>query len=142
MTTPPPPSPRVPLAHALGGAAFARPYWRALLLALLCLVSYLALAPHPPRELNTGWDKLNHLLAFAMLAAVAGLAAVGTRTRIALALFAYGGAIEALQSLTPTHQAEWADLFVDGLGIGAGLLIAAAAAELARRLTAPDAAAR
>jgi VanZ family protein len=36
---------------------------------------------------------------------------------------AYGVAIEAIQSLEPTRTAEWKDLFVDVVGILAGLLV-------------------
>lgn len=112
------------LASALRGAAFATPWWRLVLIVMLGLVSWLALAPKPPPELSTGWDKLNHLLAFAALAVVSVMAFARARWRIAAGLLAYGGLIEVLQSFTPTRVAEPVDLLADGLGIAIGLLLA------------------
>ena len=112
------------LASALNGAAFARPWWRLALLLLLCAVSWLALAPKPPPELSTGWDKLNHLLAFATLAGVAAMAYAQAGWRVAAGLLAYGGLIEVLQAFTPSRVADPADLLSDGLGIAIGLLLA------------------
>ena len=72
------------------------------LVALVLLVGWLALVPQPPRALSTGWDKLNHLLAFAALGAAAcgGFASHGLAERSAAlpavmgALLAYGVLIE------------------------------------------------
>jgi VanZ family protein len=85
-------------------------------------------------EADLGWDKLNHLTAFASLAAVASLGRVGAWVRIALALLAYGALIEVLQSFTGTRSAEWGDLLADGVGIASGLLLAAVVSKLALRL--------
>lgn len=112
--------------------------WRLILLALLLLISYLALSPSPPRGVDTGWDKLNHLLAFAALALAACFSTRASALRIgasALGLLAYGGLIELLQSQLPPRQGEWADLLADALGIALGL----AAAALLRRLSRPAA---
>lgn len=105
----------------------ARKSWRWLCLALLIAVSYLALSPVPPRSLDTGWDKTNHLLAFGSLAFSGywGLSAPRTRwLALPLLLLAYGGLIEILQLQVPGRSGEWADLLADSLGIAAGLLVA------------------
>lgn len=112
--------------------------WRLLLLTLLGSISYLALLPAPPTSVDTGWDKLNHLLAFGTLALSAcfcARASLAQVMRSALALLAYGGLIELLQTLMPPRQGEWADLLADALGIALGLL----AASLLRRLARPAA---
>lgn len=77
----------------------------------------LSLMPAPPPALGTGWDKSNHLLAFATLTWLA-LHAFPQRLRsLLLGLLAYGALIEILQSFTPTRSAEWLDLLADCVGI-------------------------
>ncbi|MET0517785.1 MAG: VanZ family protein [Burkholderiaceae bacterium] len=108
----------------LYGAA-ARRCWRLLLLALLLVISYLALTPLPPKALDTGWDKLNHFLAFASLAWTAFWSLAPRRLRwlwVLLALLAYGGAIELIQLHVPGRDGDWADLLADAIGISLGLL--------------------
>lgn len=105
----------------------ARAGWRLALLVLLCVISYLALTPVPPKEMDTGWDKANHFLAFASLA-FSGCWSVSTaRLRwlfLPLLLVAYGGAIELIQMLVPGRSSEWADLLADSIGISIGLAFA------------------
>jgi VanZ family protein len=101
--------------------------WRWALLVLAALVAVLALTPAPPRELDIGWDKLNHLAAFATLAVCAVFgwrSARAARLAVLLALLAYGGAIELLQLQVPNRSAEWSDLGADAIGIGVGALLA------------------
>ncbi|MEJ8825635.1 VanZ family protein [Variovorax humicola] len=89
-----------------------------------CLtVLALALMPTVPSEIpTTGWDKSNHMLAFAVLGLL-GRSAYGHRlSAVAIGLFFCGALIEVLQSFTPTRMAEWGDLFADSLGIGAACL--------------------
>ena len=112
------------LAAAFSGAQFARPWWRFMLVLLLCAVTWLALAPAPPRLLSTGWDKLNHGLAFSALAVAAAMGFTAARWRISGALLAYGALIELLQAFLPPREADLADLMTDGLGIAIGLLLA------------------
>ncbi|MBG9390626.1 VanZ family protein [Caenimonas aquaedulcis] len=84
-------------------------------------VLYLALTPAPPVKVSD-WDKVNHAFAFAVLG-VLGWTGWTTRPRtIAACLFAYGCAIEVLQSFTETRTGDWKDVVADA----AGLLIAAA----------------
>jgi|GEM_PF-404518 len=102
--------------------------WRACLVVLLCAVSWLAFSPHPPPQADTGWDKLNHLLAFSVLTVCACRAFAGTGrhfVRVTSAMLAYGVFIELVQTQIPGRSGEWPDLLADSLGIGAGLLFAA-----------------
>jgi len=113
--------------------------WRWLFGALLLAVAALALMPAPPDSAGLGWDKLNHLAAFGALALCAVLGWRHQRSAmlaVLLALLAYGGAIELLQSQVPNRQAEWGDLLADALGIAAGALLALA--WLRRRPAAPE----
>jgi len=91
-------------------------------------ITVLALAPKPPAGVDLGWDKLNHVAAFAVLGLLARAAWPRSGwARWALALLAYGALLELAQGQTPNRSAEWADLLADG----AGLLMAAACAWLA-----------
>lgn len=103
-----------------------RPWLQALLLGLLIAGTWLALTPRPPRIADTGWDKSNHALAFAVLAFNAALAFPAARWRAAACagwLMLYGGLIEVAQALGPFgRQGEWLDWLADGIGIGIGLI--------------------
>ena len=101
--------------------------WRGALLLLAIAVAVLALVPTPPREVDLGWDKLNHVFAFAVLAVCAVFGWRGSRAArliMLLALLAFGGAIELLQLQIPDRSGEWADLGADAIGIGLGALLA------------------
>jgi VanZ family protein len=89
--------------------------------ALVVLV--LALMPPVPHMPTTGWDKANHLLAFAVLAWL-GIHAYPQRMASVLSgLLAYGALIEILQSFTTYRSADWHDLWADGLGLVLGWLL-------------------
>jgi VanZ family protein len=99
-------------------------FWRTTLGVLAIVVLYLALTPSPPDNLDTGWDKLNHALAFAALAVSACFSAQVSPRRLLLAgalLVAFGGVIELLQALVG-RDAEWGDLLADSVGMTTGLL--------------------
>jgi VanZ family protein len=113
------------LRLALSAEPGAIAFWRATLMLLLGLLSWLALTPAPPPEAGLLWDKLNHLSAFASLAVAGFLAFRGRWWQVALGLLAYGGLIEILQTFTPTRVGEWEDLLADAVGIVLGLLLAA-----------------
>lgn len=83
-------------------------------------VVVLALVPAPPKELTTGWDKSNHLLAFAVMAWLGCKAFPNRLVYVMFGLLANGAVIEVLQSFTPTRFADWLDLLADGLGIVLG----------------------
>ncbi len=99
--------------------------WRALLAALMLAICGLAFDPKPPEALDTGWDKLNHGLAFAVVAPCAALALQGRRRRwqaAALLALAFGAFIEIVQSQIPGRSGEWEDLLADAVGIAIGRL--------------------
>ena len=120
---PVPTFPARPDAWAASPAALR--LWRGLLVALMGLICVLAFDPHPPETLDTGWDKLNHGLAFAALAPCAALALQGRRRRwLAAAAMAwcFGAFIEIVQTQIPGRSGEWEDLLADAVGIAAGRL--------------------
>jgi VanZ family protein len=127
----------IPHANPWWLAPLARRLWRLLLLALVLAVCWLAFSPAPPRSADTGWDKANHALAFAVLAVNAELAfwpLPRRRLLSALALLAFGGFIELVQTQIATRTGEWLDLLADGCGIALGLLLVAVVQGLGTRL--------
>ena len=86
------------------------------------VVALLPAGSEPPPFAHA--DKLGHALGFALLWAL-GRAAGVRPLPLALGLLAYGGAIEGLQSLTPTRQASWVDWIADGAGLVLGHVLAA-----------------
>jgi VanZ family protein len=101
--------------------------WRWALLLLAVLITVLALLPAPPRQMDLGWDKLNHVFAFAAMAVCAVFGWRDSRTAllaVLLALLAFGGAIELVQLQVPNRSGEWSDLGADAIGIGLGALLA------------------
>jgi VanZ family protein len=100
--------------------------WRVLLAILVVGTCWLAFTPAPPRELDVGWDKANHWLAFSTLACTACMAFPQARRRyasVAVWLLALGIFIELVQSQLPTRSAELEDIVADCVGIGSGLLV-------------------
>ena len=111
-------------------------WWKAAFFAMLVIVLWLALSPRPPAAIDTGWDKLNHALAFGALALSGRFGFPGSHARaavIALGLFGFGIAIELLQTFVPSRSAEVNDVLADVVGIAVGLLAAAIATNLMRR---------
>lgn len=85
------------------------------------------LMPRPPSSLDTGWDKMNHVLAFAG-PALAGLLARSRQGHVGAAgvlgaLLLWGAALELLQSQMPPRQGDAADLLADAIGLLAGALL-------------------
>ena len=113
----------------------ARRAWKALLWVGVAVTLFMALVPAPPKALTTGWDKSDHLGAFACLT-VAGRLAWGGQVRrqvmLALALVGFGGMIEVLQMWVPQRQADWHDLLADTLGVVMGLMVCAMSSRLTR----------
>ena len=107
--------------------ALAVQVWRALALMLVAAILYLALSPAPPKAIDTGWDKANHVLAFVSLTVAAYLGWAGSSVRLAwtwTTLLAFGGSIEIAQLFVPPRSAEWADWLADAVGIALGTLVA------------------
>ena len=100
-----------------------------------CLVGIAVLAFAPlASDPGTGNDKLNHLLAFGVLAALADRSFPGPGPGQGwgkwASLLGYGLFIEAVQSFLPYREASGWDLLADGAGIG---LYVVAARLVARR---------
>lgn len=87
----------------------------------LALVAITTLALMPAQEVpaSSGWDKLDHWMAFFVLAALVDRV-FGARLfwrRTALLLVAYGIGIEVAQYFTPDRQADLLDVVADSVGI-------------------------
>jgi VanZ family protein len=111
--------------------------WRVLLGALLLIICWFAFVPDPPPSVDTGWDKLNHVLAFTAVSACAGFAWGRARHRTAAVLLgslAFGVFIELVQTQIPGRSGEWPDLLADTIGIALGLAVFAG---LSRRWLTP-----
>lgn len=117
-----------------------RARWLATLVLLLMLLGLFWLAPRVMSKelIPVPWDKLVHLLAFALLALAAGLA---SRLRGAWALLpAFAGAVlagaldEWLQTGQPNRTADWADMVANVTGAALGCLALVVLAELRDRL--------
>ncbi len=107
--------------------------WRWLLALTMVAVLVLSLLPQNVPMPSTGWDKSNHLLAFATLGGLGCWSWPGRLRFVLPALLAYGGLIEVLQSFTPDRSAEFEDLLADALGLLIGAAIAAFLASRLRR---------
>jgi VanZ family protein len=69
------------------------------------------------------WDKLEHLLAYGLLALTGGLGFPGWRAqvRIATLLFVLGVLVEGAQAFVPGRDASVGDALANALGIGFGM---------------------
>ena len=120
----------------------ARRGWLVLFLALCGITLAVALLPATRAPGGTGWDKLDHLLAFAALGVI-GVLALRPTPRGALLVVALllmlGAGIEWLQGFTPSRQADFADFVADMVGAVAGTGGALLLVRLAERRTRPRA---
>ncbi len=97
---------------------------QALFLATLVGVFVLALLPVPPVMQMFSWqDKVEHVLAFATLMVLGGVAWPSARWRVIAGLLVYGAVIEAAQALTSWRVGDPLDWVADGLGVALGALI-------------------
>lgn len=97
---------------------------RALFALTAALVLILSLLPLGPEAPSLGWDKANHMTAFALLALLGCRAYPAHVATVLVGLLAFGGLIEILQSFTGYRSAEWGDLLADALGLPLGWVIA------------------
>ncbi len=128
-----------PLARTLAAAINAHRQWQMLLFVLVGVVLYLAVTPEPPKPADLGWDKLNHLAAFAALTFAGCLGFPGVQRvvwRVLPGMLALGGLIEIVQYFVPGRSCEWLDLGADALGIAFGAALALSVWALARRASA------
>jgi len=118
-------------------AVRARLVGPALFCVTLLVVLVFALWPgHGGAPRLFGWDKLEHMSAFAALSLIGRFAFPGlNRVWLVLALTALGAAIELLQ-MTPmiNRIASLSDMAANTVGIMAGLVAAHLAARMARAL--------
>lgn len=124
--------PSAPPTHALRSPRA----WRWLVLMLVLLVCWFAFVPDPPQSVDTGWDKLNHVLAFGALSFSGWFAWGAPRRRmlgVVLGALMFGIFIEVVQTQIPGRSGEWPDLLADSVGIAIG--IAMASTVTWRRLT-------
>jgi VanZ family protein len=84
-------------------------------------ILYFALTPVEHKIVEDINDKLNHLLAFAVLAFLADYSFPRTRLSLIkiLALLGFGFLIEVLQYFLPYREFSLYDLLADGIGIAA-----------------------
>lgn len=98
-------------------------------------VTILCLLPSEDLPAVPLWDKLEHLLAYALLAASGGIAYPRRRARLWIALFLLmlGAVIEYTQGFVPGRDASAADMFANAIGILIGIAAAAPLSALLRR---------
>jgi len=93
--------------------------------AALIVISVLALVPLEDTSLTTGWDKLNHVLAFAVLLFLLDSAYPSQRLwqlKIPVLLF-YAFLIEVIQAFIPYREFSLLDIVADVVGLGLYLLL-------------------
>jgi VanZ family protein len=102
------------------GFGLPRAWWRWTFFACLAVVLVLSLLPPRVPMPSTGWDKMNHALAFAVLAVLGCRSYPRLTLGVLPGLLAYGGLIELLQGMTDYRSAEWLDMLADGVGLLSG----------------------
>lgn len=98
--------------------------WRGLGWIGVLLTLGISLMPPPLRDDGNGGDKLVHLAGYAVLMFWWAQLVLQRRWQLALAVAAFGLAIEGLQGLTPDRQPDLADALANSLGVGLGWLAA------------------
>lgn len=102
---------------------FRLAFWAAALFAFV-----MAVLPHPPQLPGEPPDKVQHILAFAVLTALAAAGWPGApRLRLLVGLSGFGVLIELIQTIPALHRsADWRDWLADTGAILAVLALAAA----------------
>jgi len=77
-------------------------------------------------------DKVEHIIAYAVLALLGGLAFPGATVLLAVALSALGVVMEICQMIVPGRSAEIGDAVADAIGVGL-ILVPLAVLRLVRR---------
>ncbi len=102
----------------------------------IVLVAVIALSLLPQETLpeTDTWDKLNHALAYGVLAVLGGLGFKGWRSllMVGLGLVALGAGLELVQSVTPDRDGSVTDAAANVVGVAIGSLATAAAAPFLR----------
>ena len=95
--------------------------FRVALAVTLVMTMYLATAQQEPSVIDNLNDKVNHVLAFYVLAFLADYSAPKLRFNLSkgLTILGYGLLIEVIQYFLPYRQFSLLDLAADGIGIAA-----------------------
>ena len=95
--------------------------FRAALAVTLVMTMYLATAQQAPSVIDNLNDKVNHVLAFYVLAFLADYSAPKVRFNLGkgLTILGYGLLIEVIQYFLPYREFSLLDLAADGVGIAA-----------------------
>jgi VanZ family protein len=103
-----------------------RRLWIALSLVLLAAVLFASLQPNLGPPVPSGFDKIEHLAAYTVLALwFTGLVARGRYWAVAAGLLALGFLIEVLQwRMGLGRSAETLDMLANALGVGLGSTLA------------------
>ncbi|MEC9407950.1 MAG: VanZ family protein [Abyssibacter sp.] len=92
-----------------------------LLLLVVGVLSLINLAETPADDVL--WDKLNHAIAYAVIAGWWAALLPGRRWKAAAIALVFGLAMEGVQGLLPYRAFEWADMLANGVGVLLGLLL-------------------
>lgn len=113
------------LPRCIAGFASLARYLPHLFVLALALITALSLMPAPAvPQVFQFWDKAQHALAYAALAACGCGAFPSRARRVAAGLLIHGALIEVLQgTLTSTRYADITDWFADAIGISIGMLL-------------------
>ena len=103
-----------------------RRLWLTMGWALVAVIIYLSLTPHPIEIQVEEGDKMGHLLAYGTLMLWFAQLYGSTQARWVLAAgcVALGVGLEFAQTLTDTRAFELADMAADAAGVGIGWLLA------------------
>lgn len=95
--------------------------FRVALVVMLIITMYLATAQQAPSVIDNLNDKVNHVLAFYVVAFLADYSApkVGFNLIKGLAILGYGLLIEVIQHFLPYREFSLFDLAADGVGVAA-----------------------
>jgi VanZ family protein len=94
--------------------------------ACVAAVSVLSLTPSEALLAIEVWDKLQHVLAYLILAVTGAVAFPGRRSLpwLAIGLPILGCVLEAIQAFIPGRVASLDDAVANAIGVGLGLVIA------------------
>ncbi|WP_420592358.1 hypothetical protein [Bacterioplanoides sp.] len=95
--------------------------WAQLTTLVLAVVTLVSLYPADQLPQVPGSDKTHHLISYALVIFPAALAKPRYLLMIALAVFAWSGAIELIQPHV-NRYGEWLDLAANGAGVAIGLI--------------------
>lgn len=89
-------------------------------------VSVLSLTPSDALPGIELWDKLQHVLAYLILAVTGAVAFPGRRSLpwLTVGLLILGCVLEAIQAFIPSRTASFDDAIANAIGVGLGLVIA------------------